>query len=172
MIPSAYGPARQTVFLLAVVLGAAAAVGTELTWPVFVAGGAAVLLPITEKTTGAVYPLLYVSALLFFLMRSIHICLMRRRELNTQISSVSVKEAIDTLHTGLLFFRRSGELLLCNRSMEELARQMTGQPVQDGRLFQRLLECGPLCGGCVRKEPAAPQGSSVRTEKKSTRELI
>ena len=28
---------------------------------------------------------------------------------------------------------------------------MTGQPVQDGRLFQRLLECGPLCGGCARE---------------------
>ena len=69
----------------------------------------------------------------------------------TETVTGPVKEAIDTLHTGLLFFRRSGELLLCNRSMEALARQMTGQPVQDGRLFQRLLECGPLCGGCARE---------------------
>ena len=151
MIPSAYGPARQTVFLLAVVLGAAAAVGTELAWPVFVAGGAAVLLPITEKTTGAVYPLLFVSALLFFLMRSIPICLMRRRELNTQISSVSVKEAIDTLHTGLLFFRPEGDILLCNRQMDVLSRQMTGQPLKSGKEFQLLLESGPLCTGCTRE---------------------
>ena len=56
MIPSAYGPARQAVFLLAVVLGTAVAVGTELIWPFLIAGGAAVLLPITEKITGAVYP--------------------------------------------------------------------------------------------------------------------
>ena len=151
LMPGGYSLVRQAVFLLAAVLGAAAAVGTELIWPFFVIGGAVVLLPLMEEVTGTAYPFFFLTALLYFLLRSIHICLLRRRELYTQLSSVSVKEAIDTLHTGLLFFRRSGELLLCNRSMEALARQMTGQPVQDGRLFQRLLECGPLCGGCARE---------------------
>ena len=46
--------------LLAAVLGTSAAVGTELIWPFFAVGGAAVLLPITETIdntvpTGAVY---------------------------------------------------------------------------------------------------------------------
>lgn len=149
--PSAYGLVRQAVFLLTAVLGTTAAVGMELIWPFFAVGGAAVLLPLTETVTGPAYPVFFLMSMAFFLLRSVHICVLRRRELYTQLSSVSVKEAIDTLHTGLLFFRRSGELLLCNRSMEELARQMTGQPVQDGRLFQRLLECGPLCGGCARE---------------------
>ncbi|WP_130850950.1 hypothetical protein [Intestinimonas timonensis] len=151
LAPSAYGLVRQAVFLLTAVLGTTAAVGMELIWPFFAVGGAAVLLPLAETVTGPAYPVFFLMSMAFFLLRSVHICLLRRRELYTQISSVSVKEAIDTLHTGLLFFRRSGELLLCNRSMEALARQMTGQPVQDGRLFQRLLECGPLCGGCARE---------------------
>ena len=151
LAPSAYGLVRQAVFLLTAVLGTTAAVGMELIWPFFAVGGAAVLLPLTETVTGPAYPVFFLMSMAFFLLRSVHICVLRRRELYTQLSSVSVKEAIDTLHTGLLFFRRSGELLLCNRSMEALARQMTGQPVQDGRLFQRLLECGPLCGGCARE---------------------
>lgn len=151
LLPSAYGNARQVVFLLGAVLGTAAAVGTELIWPFFVIGGMAVLLPLTEAITGAAYPFFFLAALLYFLVRSVHICLLRRRELYTQISSISVKEAIDTLHTGLLFFRQSGEPLLCNHRMDALARQLTGQPLRSGLEFQRHLEHGELRNGCVRE---------------------
>ena len=123
LAPSAYGLVRQAVFLLTAVLGTTAAVGMELIGRFFAVGGAAVLLPLTETVTGPAYPVFFLMSMAFFLLRSVHICLLRRRELYTQLSSVSVKEAIDTLHTGLLFFRRSGELLLCNRSMEALARR-------------------------------------------------
>ena len=151
LLPSAYGNIRQMVFLLCAVLGTAAAVGTELIWPFFVIGGAAVLLPLTEAITGAAYPFFFLAALLYFLIRSAHVCLIRRRELNTRLSSVSVKEAIDTLHTGLLFFRQSGEPLLCNRRMDTLARQLTGQPLRSGLEFRRHLESGQLQDGCVRE---------------------
>ena len=151
LAPSAYGLARQVVFLLAAVLGTTVGVGTELIWPFFVIGGAAVLLPMAETIAGPAYPFFFLASILFFLFRSVHICLMRRRELYTQLSSISVKETIDTLHTGLLFFRRSGEILLCNRRMDMLAQQMTGQSPQNGRAFQLLLEDGPLRSGCTRE---------------------
>lgn len=151
LLPSAYGNTRQVVFLLCAVLATAAAVGTELIWPFFVIGGAAVLLPLTEVVTGTAYPFFFLAGILFFLLRSAHVCLIRRRELYTRLSSVSVKEAIDTLHTGLLFFRQSGEPLLCNRRMDALARQLTGQPLCSGLEFQRHLENGELQGGCIRE---------------------
>ena len=139
------------VLLLAAVLGTSAAVGTELIWPFFAVGGAAVLLPITERIAGPAYPLFFLGSLLFFLLRSVHICLLRRRELHTQISSISIKEAIDSLDTGLLFLRPKGEILLCNRRMEMLAQKMIGHPLHSGREFQQILEDGPLSGGCVRE---------------------
>ena len=151
LMPGGYSLVRQAVFLLAAVLGAAAAVGTELIWPFFVIGGAVVLLPLMEEVTGTAYPFFFLTALLYFLLRSIHICLLRRRELYTQISSISIKEAVDGLHTGLLFFRPRGEILLCNRRMDGLARQLTGQPVRSGLEFQRHLEDGELRGGCARE---------------------
>lgn len=151
LMPSAYGNTRQVVFLLCAVLGAAAAVGTERIGPFFVIGEAAVLLPLTEAITGEAYPFFFLAALLYFLLRSARVCRLRRRELGTRLSDLSVKEAIDTLHTGLLFFRRSGELLLCNRRMDDLARQLTGQPVRSGLEFQRHLESGALRDGCVRE---------------------
>lgn len=151
LMPSGYCLARQIVFLLTAVLSTVAAVGTELIWPFFIIGGAVVLLPMTEEITDTAYPFFFLTALLYFLVRSVHICLIRRKELYTQISSISVKEAIDTLHTGLLFFRPEGDILLCNRRMEGLVRQLTGKPLHSGREFQRLLEGGELHGGCVRE---------------------
>ena len=151
LLPSAYGNTRQVVFLLCAVLGSAAAVGTELIWPFFVIGGAAVLLPLVEEIIGGAYPFFFVASLLYFLVRSIHICLIRRWELYTQISTISIKTAIDTLHTGLLLFRTKGDVLLCNHRMDTLARQMTGQPLRNGVDFQQLLENGTLRGDCARE---------------------
>ena len=151
LAPSGYGLIRQVAFLLVTVLGTTAAVGTEQIWPFFVMGGAALLLPMTEEITGSAYPLFFLTGILFFLLRSAHICLLRRRELYTQLSSISIKEAIDTLRTGLLFYRPEGDILLCNRRMDELARQLTGRPLHSGRAFQQLLEDGPLHDGCVRE---------------------
>ena len=150
LAPGAYGPARQAVFLLTAVLGVSAAVSAELVWPFFAVGGAAVLLPVAELIMGKTYPFFFLAGILFFLLRSAHICLMRRRELRTQLSYISVKEAIDSLHTGLLFYRPEGDILLCNRRMDALARQMTGQALQNGVEFRRLLDSGPL-GGCERE---------------------
>lgn len=106
--PGGYSLFRQVIVLLTTVLGIAAAMGTEMIWPFFVIGGTAVLLPWTEIITGALYPVFVLASILFFLIRSVHICLMRRKELYTQLSSISVKEAIDTMHTGMLFFGRMG----------------------------------------------------------------
>lgn len=149
LVPGAYAFARQAVFLMTAVLGTAAAVAAELIWPFFAVGWAAVLLPAAELIMGPAYPFLFLASILFFLLRSAHICLMRRRELRTQLSYISVKEAIDSLHTGLLFYRPEGDILLCNRRMDALARQMTGQALQNGVEFRRLLDSGPL-GGCER----------------------
>lgn len=151
LMPSGYELIRQVVFLLAAVLGIATAVGTELIWPFLVISGAVVLLPMTEKVMGAAYPFLFCASILFFLLRSVHICLLRRQELNTQISYASIKEAIDTLKTGLLFFRPRGDILLCNRRMDLLVQQITGQVLKNGRDFQRLLECESPLSGCERE---------------------
>lgn len=151
LVSSGYSLVRQVIFLLVVVLGTATAVGTDLSWPFAAICGVVILLPMVEEITGSAYPFFFMASLVFFLLRSVHICLIRRRELYTQISSVSIKEAIDTLHTGLLFFRPSGDILLCNRCMDVLVKQMTGRSLNNGKTFQLLLESGPLCSGCARE---------------------
>lgn len=148
---SAYHIYRQMVFLLSTVISITVAVETEKIWPFFTVCAAVVLLPITEKITGTVYPVFFLFSILFFMMRSIHISLIRQREIRTQISSMSIKETIDTLNTGLLFFRSDGSIILCNNRMNMLAQQITGQVLQNGRVFQMLLEYGILFDGCTRE---------------------
>ena len=149
--PSDYGVARQVVFLMTAVLGTAAAVGAENMQPFFAVGGAVVLLPMTEAIAGAAYPFFFLGSTLLFLLRGGHLFVTRRRELGSKISTVSVKEAIDTMHTGLLCFRPAGEILLCNRRMDALAQQITGKPMQNGREFQKTLQGGELGSGCARE---------------------
>ena len=149
--PGDYGAARQVVFLMTAVLGTATAVGAENMQPFFAVGGAVVLLPMTEAIAGAAYPFFFLGSTLLFLLRSGHLFVTRRRELGSKISTVSVKEAIDTMHTGLLCFRQAGEILLCNRRMDALAQQLTGKPLQNGREFQEVLQCGALSSGCARE---------------------
>lgn len=151
-LPSGYELPRQVFFFFTAVLSITAAVGLELIWPFFVIAAAAVLLPITEHVLAQTYPVFFLTGILFFLMRSIHICLLRRRELYTQITYASVKEAIDKLHTGLLFCRPEGDILLCNRQMETLAYCLTGEGIQNGEKFRECLEHGDLCLGCSREE--------------------
>lgn len=151
LLPSGYNLARQMIFLFVAALGTATAVGAEVIHPFFVVGGAATLLPMTEKITGEAYPFFFLSGLIFFLCRSGYVCGIRRRELYALLSSISVKEAIDTLPTGLLFFRPEGDILLCNHRMDILAQKITGSSLHSGKAFRFFLEKGELKEGCTRE---------------------
>ena len=60
---------------------------------------------------------------------------------NRHITGSSVKEGVDSLPTGLLYFWDDGRIKLVNRRMMEITRQLTGLSLQDGRrLMTRLWE--------------------------------
>ncbi|MFR3077746.1 MAG: sensor histidine kinase [Intestinimonas butyriciproducens] len=151
LLPSSYGAVRQAVFFFVAILSVFVAVGLEVMWPFGVAVAAAILLPAVEWLSGSSYPMLFVAGILFCLIRSIHICLLRRRELHTQISAGSVKEAIDGLNAGLLFCYPNGESLLSNRRMEQLIQCCTGSYSRNGEDFFRTIQSGNLAGGCARE---------------------
>lgn len=152
LLPGGYEVLRQGVFLFVAVLSIFAAIGLEMMWPLVTGVAAAVLLPSAERLPGAACSFLFVGSILFYLLRSAHICLLRRREMRTKISANSVKEAIDKLHTGLLFCHSDGEPLLCNRQMEKLLQCCTGAYIQNGEAFFRLLQDGTLRPDCRREE--------------------
>ena len=65
-----------------------------------------------------------------------------RRLERSQISAMSVKEATDSLPSGLCFYLPGGRIMLVNRSMETLCRQYTGGALINGERFRQALLSG------------------------------
>ena len=81
----------------------------------------------------------FLGVLLLLLARSFYICLRRRREIATSISALSVKNAIDSLRSGVLFSDPDGFILLCNAQMQRLMTAITDRIQRNSRDFYDLL---------------------------------
>lgn len=152
IIPSGYHLGRFVVALLILALAAAASYGRRLWWPMLSVLVTALTLPMTERLAEAYFPHLYIAALCYFLLRSIHICILRWREQKTSISALSIKEAIDALETGILFCEEDGHIVLINRRMQELMSRITGTVYRSGKEFFDRLTARQLRPGCEADE--------------------
>jgi len=111
--------------------------------------GRGALRPVLEHPAFAYF---YLAVLLACLARSIYVSLRRYRSLRTSISALSVKNAIDSLHTGVLFSRPDGFILLSNARMQRLMTALTGRVQRSGRDFYCMLASGNLRPGCRKAE--------------------
>lgn len=65
------------------------------------------------------------------------------------LSILSVKESLDELPMGLCYYRGNGQVFLINRSMEILGRLLTGESVQNGKVFYERLVRADINPGCT-----------------------
>ena len=77
-------------------------------------------------------PVSFVTVLVFFL-RSVLISHIRHCYIKRNISVFSVKEAIDALHTGIMFSDEKGRVLLINNRMVKLLYKVTGRLYRNGK---------------------------------------
>ena len=82
---------------------------------------------------------LFIVTILSILARGVYVCLLRRREIKTSISALSVKNAIDSLRSGVLFSKPDGYILLCNAQMQRLMAVITGRVQHSSQDFYDLL---------------------------------
>ena len=150
--PTGYGAllyiAAACVSLIACVVIAC----TKSLYPSLIIAISCLTLPAWEATSGGAYAWFYVIALLFWLLRGVHISILRYREIRTGISALSVKNAIDTMHAGVLFSSPDGFMLLINEMMQRLMTEITGKIQRNGRAFYEALSSGELRAGCQRTE--------------------
>ncbi len=64
-----------------------------------------------------------------------------------QITPSSVKEAIDSLPTGLCFFLINGRVLMKNKAVDRFCMRMTGAVLQNGKVFYEQLKSGQITPG-------------------------
>lgn len=70
----------------------------------------------------------------------ISLVLSMHRWYDTHITSASIKETIETLPVGICAYEPSGKIMLRNKTMEQICRNLTGSPLLNGIEFVQTLE--------------------------------
>ncbi len=146
--PSEYGVSRIVFFAAIALLALLVTAETRKPQAFIALAVAGLTLPLIERLEGRLFAWLYVAAMLFWLARSIVITLSRYREIRTTLSALSIKSAMDSLNTAVMFCESGGFIVLCNRQMQRLMTVITGGIRRNGELFFRLLaseEINPEC---------------------------
>lgn len=99
-----------------------------------------IALPITDKLLGHLFPFYFTSALVFLILRSTQIFVTTVAYINSDISALSVINAINSLDTGILFAKNNGQTLLSNYKIKSLMMTITGKVFRDANNFYKALE--------------------------------
>lgn len=150
--PTGYGVLRIVCFAAVALMAGVFIVATKKPWPLLIAAGSALTLPMSEVAFGNAFAYLYLAAMLFYLARGICVCVLRYREVKTSLSALSIKNTIDFLHTGVLFSEPDGFILLINVQMQRLMKTITGRNYRNGNRFYEWLAEGDTEPGCRRSE--------------------
>ena len=114
--------------------------------PILLASG--LTLPFVEQMAGYAFFYINLAVIVFWFKRSIICGLSYRRENKSGLSVLSVKIAIDSMVTGVMFCRQDGFILLANERMQRLMTAITGKAQRNGRHFFSLLTLGEVKPDC------------------------
>ena len=99
-------------------------------------------LPVAEEFSGAIFVFIFNLSCLLWFIRSVWLTLDIYAKIKTEISALSIKEAIDALETGILFCEEDGYILLMNKRMQELMILLTGEFQRNGIRFYSQIQSG------------------------------
>ncbi len=127
LVPTGYERFRIIIFLVISIIAVIIYMDNKRLQVFAVIPAILIGLPIMEDIIGLYFPWMFIASLIFFLSRSIKICIFSSIALRTNISALSVTHAIDTLHTGVLFSENDGHILLSNHKMQKLMIAIAGR---------------------------------------------
>lgn len=146
-------PLQWLLFLLLAVFTGFAINRQNGAWPLLTPLAALLTLP---RMSGAYFPVLSLTASVFWLLRSTGVWFLRRAEQKRRLTTRSIKEAVECMDSGLLFYseqaQEEGKILLQNSKMQELEYLLAGQMQTSGTLFYERLKNGSVQPACQRQE--------------------
>ena len=103
------------------------------------------LLPFANHLANSTFTVVLFTALIMFIIRSVHLILKVSKLKRNTITPLSVKESIDALNTGILFCRNDGQILLANHCISSLMTEIfnkicEGIPEEDIQTFLKTSE--------------------------------
>lgn len=143
VVPIGYENIRILFFFLILILVIIVCHLDKTLWPLSVIPATMISLPILNPILGSAFPWFFIAALIFFLGRSIKISVSSLIVIKTNISTLSVIQAINSLHTGVLFSENDGYILLSNHQMQNLMFAMTGKIFRNAIQFYDVLVSDP-----------------------------
>ena len=139
---SGYITTRYVIGIIMLILAAVMVVRFKKFLSVIALFAVVLTLPVAENLLGQRYRWVYILSLIFWLARSIFLSFVYRREIKKQISALSIKQAMDSLHSGLMYYRENGRIHLTNLRMQKLMIALTGEVQKNGLLFHQMIQTG------------------------------
>ncbi len=93
------------------------------------------MLPMFDNFAIPLFPFYLTGVLFYFFFRGIYLSYRNLMAIRRGISVWSIKEAMDSLHSGILFCEKGGTVLLMNNRMKQLMVETTGRIFRDGIKF-------------------------------------
>ncbi len=106
-----------------------------------------ITMPIMEFLPYKMYTFLFLLSLLLILFRAGSHYLVKSKSFKNKITEYSIKEALDTQHSGILFAEKSGNILLINKQMLFLMKEITGKSFRNAGHFWNALKELCNCNG-------------------------
>lgn len=107
IVPSDYVTARYIVFTALTILFIFLVKNEKALLSGVVVAASFLTLPVLESWMGGVFPFFYSVSLAVLLVNSILLSVRIRGVLNTSISGLSIKQAMDSLDTAVLFYKKT-----------------------------------------------------------------
>ena len=108
-------------------------------WPLLCIPPFMIILPIMDALPASLTALFLIITLCWWLCRSLYLIHQRTITAKFELSAFSIKQAIDSLDVGVLFYSRNGEIHINNYCMQQLMLQLTGRLQRNGVQFKQLL---------------------------------
>jgi hypothetical protein len=148
LAPPIYPQMRNAFFItivITVIIAVAFSRSSKMLFAVIVTG---LTLPFIEELTGLAFVYIIAVLIIFWLIRCVFAGAFYYKEIKQGISILSVKSAIDSMTTGVMFCRKDGFVLLTNKRMQQLMITITGKSQRNGKHFNSLLTLGDIDPGC------------------------
>jgi signal transduction histidine kinase len=135
IVPSGYIVSRYIIFAVLTAVFICLCILKKPLLPGIAVIASFLTLPVMETWAGRMFPAAFTAAAMILLVSAFGLILKIRGELQSSISSLSVKQAMDSLDTAILFYRKNGYILLMNEKMQELMLKTAGRVFFNGRLY-------------------------------------
>ncbi|MEG0156479.1 MAG: hypothetical protein RR472_07955 [Anaerovoracaceae bacterium] len=96
-------------------------------------------LPILEQLPYRGFTLCLIFSVLGFLFRGYLLSAKEREKRSSALTEYAIKEAFDAQHSGIMFSEKNGNILLINKQMLSIMKELTGTHLRNGKTFIDLL---------------------------------